>query len=146
MNINGGQPKELTCGKQGGLGLPPSRIFNETNVSLPGATRQAPSLIPKATKRFSGCRRGTKMVSEADRSQLINSFPRCESFAKHPIRHRNKVIVYDLRTDVRYTLTPEWDRSPESLAVSLISYVFMIRRYRMLMLTSIPPQPVFAKR
>lgn len=30
---------------------------------------------------------------------------------------RAKIVIYDLRTDVRYTLTQHWDRSPDSLAV-----------------------------
>jgi hypothetical protein len=30
---------------------------------------------------------------------------------------RAKIVVYDLVKDVRYTLTPKWDRSPDGLAV-----------------------------
>ena len=32
---------------------------------------------------------------------------------------RAKIVIYDLEKDVRYTLTQKWDRSPDSLAVSL---------------------------
>lgn len=32
--------------------------------------------------------------------------------------HRNKIIIYDLKMNVRFTLTPKWDRSPNSLVVS----------------------------
>lgn len=31
---------------------------------------------------------------------------------------RAKVVIYDLSKEIRYTLTQEWDRSPDSLAVS----------------------------
>ena len=30
---------------------------------------------------------------------------------------RGKVVIYDLKTDVRYTLTQKWDRSAGELAV-----------------------------
>lgn len=31
---------------------------------------------------------------------------------------RAKIVIYDLKKDVRFTLTQKWDRSPEELAVS----------------------------
>jgi hypothetical protein len=31
--------------------------------------------------------------------------------------YRGKVIIYDLKKDVRYTLTQHWDRSVDELAV-----------------------------
>ena len=32
--------------------------------------------------------------------------------------YRAKIVIYDLTADVRYTLTQEWDRSPDSITVS----------------------------
>lgn len=34
---------------------------------------------------------------------------------------RAQIIVYDLAKDVRFTVTPEWDRSAGQLAVSYLS-------------------------
>ena len=33
---------------------------------------------------------------------------------------RGKVVIYDLKKDVRYTLTQKWDRSAGELAVSCL--------------------------
>ena len=41
------------------------------------------------------------------------------------ILHRGKVVIYDLKKDIRYTLTQPWDRSADELAVRLgITVVF----------------------
>lgn len=32
---------------------------------------------------------------------------------------RGKIVIYDLKKDVRYTLTQKWDRSAAELAVGL---------------------------
>lgn len=42
---------------------------------------------------------------------------------------RGKVVIYDLKKDIRYTLTQPWDRSVDELAVRLgIIIVFRDRR------------------
>jgi hypothetical protein len=33
------------------------------------------------------------------------------------ILYRGKVVIYDLKKDIRYTLTQPWDRSVDELAV-----------------------------
>jgi hypothetical protein len=36
---------------------------------------------------------------------------------KVTVLHRAKVVIYDLKKNIRYTLTQPWDRSVEELAV-----------------------------
>lgn len=36
---------------------------------------------------------------------------------------RNQIIIYDLKKDVRFSLTPTWDRSPGSIVVSATLYM-----------------------
>ena len=36
--------------------------------------------------------------------------------------HRFKVVLYDLSKSVRFTITDNWDRSPDALAVSPTDY------------------------
>ena len=38
---------------------------------------------------------------------------------------RTKVVIYDLKKDVRYTLTQPWDRSVDELAVRLDIFVVL---------------------
>lgn len=32
---------------------------------------------------------------------------------------RAKIVIYDLKKNIKYTLTQHWDRSPDSLAVCI---------------------------
>ena len=43
------------------------------------------------------------------------------------IQNRAKIVIYDLEKDVRFTITQNWDRSPDSLAVSIICYCMRVR-------------------
>ena len=45
----------------------------------------------------------------------------CSSPTQVPLTdhvHRFKVVLYDLSKNVRFTITDNWDRSPDALAVS----------------------------
>jgi hypothetical protein len=44
------------------------------------------------------------------------------------ILYRAKVVVYDLKKDIRYTLTQPWDRSVDELAVRHGIIVFRDKR------------------
>jgi hypothetical protein len=37
---------------------------------------------------------------------------------------RAKIVIYDLKKDIRFTITQEWDRSPSYLAVRIVHDVF----------------------
>ena len=41
---------------------------------------------------------------------------------------RGKVVIYDLKKDVRYTLTQHWDRSADELAVR--PYIIIVFWYK----------------
>ena len=44
---------------------------------------------------------------------------------------RAKIVIYDLEKDVRYTLTQKWDRSPESLAVSVSNNIKRVFHWKL---------------
>ncbi|KAF7985586.1 hypothetical protein HWV62_3875 [Athelia sp. TMB] len=75
ININGGNPKELTSGTHGATTSP---------VFSPAGDRVA--WLEMAKDGY-----------EAD---------------------RNQIIIYDLKQDIKFSITPTWDRSPGSLAFS----------------------------
>lgn len=48
---------------------------------------------------------------------LIGGFAELYLFASESGFDRNQIVIYDLTTEIKFKLTPTWDRSPESLSV-----------------------------
>jgi hypothetical protein len=55
--------------------------------------------------------------------------------------YRAKVVIYDLKKDIRYTLTQHWDRSVDELAVRL--GIIIVFREKRLMFRSSPRNLIF---
>ena len=92
VDLTGGQkPRELTSGKQGATRNP---VFNAQGDKVAWVELDEDGY-------------------ESDRSvadPVLLPIP-------GNILCRGKVVIYDLKKDVRYTLTPHWDRSADELAV-----------------------------
>jgi len=42
---------------------------------------------------------------------------------------RAKIVIYDLEKDVRFTITQDWDRSPDALSVSGLHFSIYLKTY-----------------
>lgn len=93
MDFTGHQkPRELTSGKQGATHNP---VFNGDGYKVAWAELDEDGY-------------------ESDRLVVETSSP---ADSDSSCMHRAKVVIYDLKKDIRYTLTQRWDRSVEELAV-----------------------------
>jgi hypothetical protein len=130
VDLKGGKtPKELTSGQQGKCIQKTVNITDWENVTLEGATAN-PVFNPKGDKvAWLEMEKGAPFLSVI---WATHSWPTSQTVMKpigldnwsSPLEnflrrcwYRNKIVIYDLNTDVRFILPLKWDRSPQSLAV-----------------------------
>lgn len=97
MDFSGGKPRELTSGEQGATHAP---VFSKSGDKVAWTEMDEDGY-------------------EADR--YVTLFSPVRLFSEQ-ILGSAKIVIYDLKKEVRFTLTQPWDRSPDTLAVSRFAW------------------------